>query len=100
MQEKIPFFLQTQSLGRSRFSKHPKGALREHFSHSALVQVDAAQPGPGGVLRTASVSRQTKPKPVCHSPRFHSRPATFTSLRSLPFTVPSVFVRWRSSRSE
>jgi hypothetical protein len=52
------------------------------------------------VLRTAPVSRQTKPNPVCHSPRFHSHPATFTSLRSVPFTVPSVFVRWRSSEEQ
>ena len=54
----------------------------------------------GRELRTAPVSRQTKPKPVCHSPRFHSHPATFTSLRSVSFTVPSVFVRWRSSEGQ
>src|SRR5271157_3884636 len=79
---------------------HPKGALRELFFHSALVQVDAAQPRLGRVLRTAPVSRQTKPNPVCHSPRFHSHPATCTSLRSVPFTVPYVFVRWRSSEEQ
>jgi hypothetical protein len=62
--------------------------------------VDAAQPRLGRALRTAPVSRQTKPKPVCHSPRFHSHPAIFTSLHSVPFTVPSVFVRWRSSEEQ
>src|SRR5271165_4384708 len=68
--------------------------------HSALVQVVAAQARLGRALRTAPVSRQTKPKPVCHSPRFHSHPAAFTSLRSVPFTVPPVFVRWRSSEEQ
>src|SRR5271165_3897176 len=68
--------------------------------HSALVQADAAQMRLGRALRTAPVSRQTKPNPVCHSPRFHSHPATLTSLRSVPFTVPSVFVRWRSSEGQ
>jgi hypothetical protein len=65
-----------------------------------IVRVDAAQPRLGRSLRTAPVSRQTKPNPVCHSPRFHSHPATLTSLRSVPFTVPSVFVRWRSSEEQ
>jgi hypothetical protein len=47
----------------------------------------------GRVLRTAPVSRQAKTNRVWHSPLFHSHPATFTGLRSVPFTVPSVFDR-------
>src|SRR5271169_5967260 len=70
-------------------NRSPSGA----FFPLRIVRVDAAQPRLGRVLRTAPVSRQTKPNPVCHSPRFHSHPVTLTSLRSVPFTVPSVFVR-------
>src|SRR5664279_3795680 len=98
--KKYHFFLASAILDGSRYSKHPKGALRDHFPHSALVRVDAAKSRLGRVLRTAPVSRQTKPKPVCHSPRFHSHPATVTSLRSVPFTVPSVFVGLRAREEQ
>lgn len=57
------------------------------------------RPRPGGcrprprlerAFRAASVARQTRPNPVWHAPRFHSRPTTLPpgSVRSLsPFPV-------------
>ena len=59
--------------------------------HFALFRVDAAWPRLGRAFRTAPVSRQTKPKCVWHSPRFHSRLPPSFGLRSIPFTVPPCF---------
>src|SRR5208282_409749 len=57
-----------------------------------LFRVDAAWPRLGRAFRTAPVSRQTKPKPVWHSPRFHSRPATLLRSPFCPFHRSALFL--------
>src|SRR6202023_3456795 len=60
--------------------------------HFGLLRVDAAWPRLGRAFRTAPVSRQTNPKPVWHSPRFHSRPATLLRTPFCPFYRSALFL--------
>src|SRR5467141_1054277 len=62
------------------------------LSHFVLFRVAAAQPRLGRAFRTAPVSRQTKPNPVWHSPRFHSRPATLLRTLFCPFHRSALFL--------
>src|ERR1700758_5421548 len=66
--------------------------VQEALSHCVLFRADAAQPRLGRAFRTAPVSGQTNPKPVWHSPRFHSRPATLPRPPFCPFHRSALFL--------
>ena len=63
----------------------PKGALRELFPHSALVQVDAAQPRLGRVLRMRRFRAKQNPTPfVTHRAFTRTLPPSQASVQFLP----------------
>ena len=89
------------SSGRCR--SHSRTAGPKQSAFGGFAPFSPLRPLPGGrrsaaarrALRTAPLSRQTV-KHVCHSPRFHSRPATLPPASVLSFsTSPAVFVRLR-----
>jgi hypothetical protein len=60
--------------------------------HCVLFRVDAARPRLARAFRMAPVSRQTNLKPVWHSPRSHSRPATLPRTPFCPFHRSALFL--------
>ena len=91
----------SQSIRRpSRFSMHPKGALRELFSTPPWFRWTplsrAARAGASDCAGFAPNKTQTRLSLTALS----LAPCHPHNLRSVPFTVPSVFVRWRSSEEQ